>query len=85
MIKTYEDTVISHLTNVYPSKRIGGILPRLHTATFRHRLPTITNRNHLDNIHQAQNLIDNILSNTSKRDEILGDYIKWQQQLTKNS
>lgn len=39
MIKTYEDTLISHLTNVYSSKRIGAVLPRLPTAAYRQRLP----------------------------------------------
>ncbi|CAF1045485.1 unnamed protein product [Rotaria sordida] len=86
MLKTYEDTLVSHLTNVYSSKRIGNVLPRLHTAAFRHRLPIINNcnRNHTDNIHQAQNLIDNILNNNSQKDEILCDYVRWQQQWTKN-
>ncbi|CAF2410063.1 unnamed protein product [Rotaria sp. Silwood2] len=86
MIKTYEDTLVSHLTNVYSSKRIGTILPRLHTATFRHRLPIIknSNQNHVDNIHRAQNLIDNIFNSDSQKEEILCDYVRWQQQWTKN-
>ena len=86
MIKTYEDTLISHLTNIYSSKHIGAILPRLRTAAFRHRLPTIHNyrQNHLNNIHRAQNLIDNILNHNSQKDEILCDYVRWQQDWTKN-
>jgi ferritin-like metal-binding protein YciE len=87
MVKTYEDTLISHLTNVYSSKRIGAVLPRLPTATYRHRLPITknNNQNHRNNIQQAQNLIDNILNNNSKKEEMLYDYIRWQQQWTKNS
>ncbi|CAF0987527.1 unnamed protein product [Rotaria sp. Silwood1] len=86
MIKSYEDTLVSHLTNVYSSKRIGTILPRLHTATFRHRLPMINkcDQNHVDNIHQAQNLIDNIINNDFPKEDILCDYVRWQQQWTKN-
>jgi hypothetical protein len=86
MVKTYEDTLASHLTNVYSSKRIGAVLPRLPTATFRHRLPKIkNNQNHLDNIKKAQDLIDNILNNHSRKEKILGDYVRWQMQWTKNS
>jgi len=87
MVKTYEDTLISHLTNVYSSKRIGAVLPRLPTATFRNRLPIIktNNQNHRKNIQQAQNLIDNILKNNSRKEEMLYDYVRWQQQWTKNS
>ncbi len=86
MVKTYEDTLISHLTNVYASKRIGAVLPRLPTATFRHRLPLIKNNpNHSDNIQQAQNLIDNILNNPSEKVDMLCDYVRWQKQWTKTS
>ncbi len=86
MMKTYQDTLITHLTNVYSSKRIGAVLPRLPTATFRHRLPMIkNNQDHLNNIQQAQTLIDDILNNTSRKEEMLGDYVRWQQQWTKNS
>ena len=87
MIKTYEDTLISHLTNVYSSKRIGAVLPRLNTAAFRDRLPVINKNNsqkHLDYIHQAQTLIDNILNNNSPKNEMLCDYVKWQQKWTGN-
>jgi hypothetical protein len=86
MIKTYEDTLISHLTNVYSSKRIGAVLPRLDTAKFRNRLPAINNNSqkNVDNIHQAQNLIDNILNNNSPKNEMLCDYVKWQQKWTKH-
>jgi hypothetical protein len=88
MVKTYEDTLVSHLTNIYSSKRIGAVLPRLNTAAFRDRLPIITNNNnnqkHVDNIHQAQTLIDNILNNNSSKNEMLCDYVKWQQKWTKN-
>ncbi len=86
MIKTYEDTLISHLTNVYSSKRIGAVLPRLHTAVFRQRLPVINNtrQTNLDHIHQAQLIIDNILNNNCHKDEILYDYVRWQRQWTKN-
>jgi hypothetical protein len=86
MVKTYEDTLITHLTNVYASKRIAHILPRLRTATFRHRLPPINNNNqtHVDSIHKAQLLIDNILNNNSQKDTILCDYVKWQHQWAQN-
>jgi len=86
-MKTYEDTLVSHLANVYSSKRIIAVLPRLSTATFRHRLPMIknNNQNHLNNIQQAQNLIDNIFNNNSPKEETLYDYVRWQQQWTKNS
>lgn len=87
MVKTYEDTLISHLTDVYSSKRIGAVLPRLPTATFRHRLPIIQNttkQNHLNNIQEAQNLLDNIINNNSQKEEMLCQYVKWQQQWTKH-
>jgi hypothetical protein len=85
-MKTYEDTLISHLTNVYSSKRIGAVLPRLSSAAFRHRLPMIRkNPNHFKNIEHAQNIIDNILNKNSQKEEILSDYVRWQQNWTKNS
>ena len=86
MVKAYEDTLISHLTNVYASKHIGAALPRLQTATFRHKLPTInsSNRNHVANINRAQHIIDNIINNDFKKDEMLCDYVKWQQQWTES-
>lgn len=86
MIKTYEDTLINHLTNVYSSKRIGAVLPRLPTATFRERLPSIKNNEvHRDNIKQAQHLIDNILNNQLQKDDMLCDYVRWQQNWSKYS
>lgn len=86
MIKTYEDTLITHITDVYSSKRIAKVLPRLDTPAFRHRLPIINNNSQkrLDNIHQAQILIDNILNSNRQKDRILGDYVKWQHQWTTN-
>jgi hypothetical protein len=86
MMKTYEDTLISHLTDVYSSKRIANVLPRLNTPAFRQRLPVLNDysQNRLDSIHQAQILIDNILSNNRQKDKILGDYVKWQHQWTTN-
>ncbi|CAF2110014.1 unnamed protein product [Rotaria magnacalcarata] len=86
MVKTYEDTLISHLTNIYASKHIGAALPRLQTATFRHRLPIInsSNRTHVTNINRAQHIIDNIINNDSQKDEMLCDYVKWQQKWTKS-
>jgi len=86
MLKTYEDTLLSHLTSVYSSKRITAVLPRLPTAAFRHRLPMIkNNQNHFHNIEQAQDIIDNILNNNSQKEDILCDYVRWQQNWTKNS
>ncbi|CAF0861465.1 unnamed protein product [Adineta steineri] len=88
MMKTYEDTLITHLTDVYSSKRIGNVLPRLQTAAYRHRLSPVNNKNnnqtHVDNIHQAQNLIDHILHNNRSKDKILCDYVKWQHRWTQN-
>ena len=86
MMKTYEDTLLSHLTSVYSSKRVAAVLPRLSSAAFRHRLPTIRkNPNHFKNIEQAQDIIDNILNKTSQKEEVLSDYVRWQQNWTKNS
>jgi len=85
MVKTYEDTLVSHITNVYSSKRIGKVLPRLPTATYRERLPKLKPcHSHLDHIHQAQDLIDNILNQSSEKDELLWDYVRWQQTWTQD-
>ena len=85
MVKTYEDTLITHLTNVYSSKRIGAVLPRLPTAIFRTRLPSITNNsNHGENIRQAQNLIDDIVNKNVQKEDVLYDYIRWQHNWTQN-
>ncbi|UJR07852.1 hypothetical protein I4U23_012135 [Adineta vaga] len=84
MVKTYEDTLITHLTDVYSSKRIANILPRLSTASFRHRLPKNNNQTHEYTIHNAQVLIDNILNKNCAKDKILCDYVKWQHQWAQN-
>lgn len=86
MVKTYEDTLFTHLTNVYASKRIAAVLPRLPTATYRHRLPMIKNNlTHSENIRQAQNLIDDIVNENVQKEDLLYDYIRWQHNWTRNS
>ncbi|CAF1537958.1 unnamed protein product [Adineta ricciae] len=84
MIKTYEDTLITHLANVYPSKRVANILPRLSTATFRRRLPKLNSQTNTDTIQNAQILMDNILNKNCEKDRILCDYVKWQHQWAEN-
>lgn len=86
MVKSYEDKLISHLGNIYSSKPIKAALPRLPTALFRHRLPKIntSNRNNVANIHRAQSILDNIINKDFQKDEILCDYVRWQDQWTKN-
>ena len=80
MLRTYEDTLVSHLADVYSSKRIGAVLPRLHPVTRADRRSTIHNgdRSHLDDIHRAQHLIDDIVHHTSDKNRLLGEYVQWQ-------
>jgi hypothetical protein len=77
MLQTYEDTLISHLTTMYASKRIAAVLPR-------QRLPTI-HKHRLDSIQQAQSLIDRIIDHTIDKDDVLCDYIKWQHAVNSKS
>lgn len=86
MIKTYEDTLISHLANAYPIEGMSTILPRLQTAAYRHRpsMKNTGNKSHLENIHRAQILIDSILKNDYQKDDMLGDYARWQKEWTKD-
>lgn len=86
MVKSYEDTLITHLSDAYASKRITHVLPRLSTAAFRHRLPPIGQQQPtpVDSIHRAQVLIDSIVNKSCQKDTILRDYVKWQRQWTQN-
>ena len=77
MLQTYEDTLITHLTDIYASKRIGAVLPRGRSP--------VAHEHRLDYIRQAQLLIDSVNSKTYDKDELLCHYVQWQQKLEKKS
>ena len=80
MLRTYEDTLVSHLGDVYSSQRISAVLPRLRPITLADRRSTLHDgdRSNLDDIHRAQDLIDDIGHYTSDRNRLLCDYVQWQ-------
>ena len=77
MLQTYEDTLVTHLTDIYASNRIGAVLPRGRSPA--------KHEDRLDYIRQAQHMIDTANSETFDKDELLCHYVKWQQKLEKKS
>jgi hypothetical protein len=74
MLKTYEDTLVTHLSTMYASQRITTVLPRSRTKlNTRYPIPAIA---------KAQGLIDDIAERGAEKDQILFNYVHWQECLT---
>lgn len=72
MLQTYEDTLLTHLNHLYSSDRISAVFPRDRKST------SIDHPNRLQSIRQAQNLVDQFDRNSSDRDRLLSNYVRWQ-------
>ena len=72
MLQTYEDTLLTHLKELYSSERILAVLPRDRKSISK------DHPNRLQSIRQAQQLVDQFNRNSSDRDRLLSNYVRWQ-------